>query len=318
MSESKYDVLVIGGSAAGLSGALILARSRRSVLVIDAGEPRNSPADAMHNFLSRDGTNPRAFLELGRAEVRGYSGAIVSGRVRSLTRASNDVFVATLEDGRVFTARRVLVTTGLADELPDIPGVRERWGRDVIHCPYCHGWEVRDQPIGVLSSGPMSLHQALLFRQLTSDLVVFTHTSAPFSDEQLTELAARDIRVVSGPVKSLEVDNDRLTGVRMLDGSFIPRQAVVVAPRFVANARVLESIGLTPSQHPTGGEYIVATDPTGRTEVAGVWVAGNVTDLAATVIAAAAQGTLAGAMISADLVLEDTRRAVAYAKNRAA
>ena len=318
MSESKYDVVVIGGGAAGLSGALILARSRRSVLVIDASEPRNAPAHAMHNFLSRDGMNPLALLDVGRAEVRGYGGDVVSGRVRSVGREDDQSFVVTLEDGRNIRARRLLVTTGLVDELPDVPGVRERWGRDVIHCPYCHGWEVRDQPVGVLSSGPMSAHQALLFRQLTSDLVVFTHTAAPFTDEQLEELAAREIRVVSGPIESLEVEDDHLSGVRMQDGTLIPRVAIAVAPRFVARSEVLKSLGLRPSPHPTGGEYIAATDPTGRTEVPGVWVAGNVTDLAATVIASAAQGTMAGAMINADLVAEDTRRAVASRRDRAA
>jgi thioredoxin reductase len=318
MFEASYDVVVIGGGAAGLSGALILARSRRSVLVIDAGEPRNAPAHAMHNFLSRDGTNPLALLEVGRAEVRGYGGCLVSGRVRSVARASDSTFLVTLEDGRMFRARRLLVTTGLVDELPDVPGVRERWGRDVIHCPYCHGWEIRDEPVGILSSSPLSVHQALLFRQLTSDLVVFTHTAAPFTDEELAELAAREIRVVSGPIKSLEVEDDRLTGVRMLDGRFIPRLAIAVVPRFVARSEVLRSIGLHPSKHPTGGEYIAAKDATGQTDVPGVWVAGNVTDLSATVIAAAAQGTLAGATINADLVAEDTRCALANAQDRAA
>src|SRR5579859_5773744 len=142
-----YDVVVVGGGAAGLSGALLLARSRRSVLVIDAGEPRNAPAAAAHGFLSRDGVSPLELLQLGRAEVRGYGGQLTQARVLSVARGE-DAFSLTLDDASVVSARRLLVASGLVDELPDVPGVRERWGRDVLHCPYCHGWEVRDQAVG--------------------------------------------------------------------------------------------------------------------------------------------------------------------------
>jgi thioredoxin reductase len=126
----------------------------------------------------------------------------------------------TLTDGRSVCARRLLVATGLSDELPDIPGLRERWGRDVIHCPYCHGWEVRDKKIAVLATGPMSVHQALLFRQLSADVAFFSHTMPP-TDEQAEQLTARGIRIVDGPVASLEVADDRIVGVRLDDGTQI-------------------------------------------------------------------------------------------------
>ena len=209
-----YDVVVVGGGAAGLGGALILGRSRRSVLVIDAGEPRNAPASGVHGFLTRDGTDPAALLQVGREEVRGYGARVLDGRVAS-AESFDGGFTVTLEDGRRVGARRLLVATGLVDELPDVPGVRERWGRDVLHCPYCHGWEVRDQAIGVLASGPMAVHQALLFRQLTADLTLFLHTAPRPTDEEAEQLAARGITVVEGEVASLEVHEDRLTGVRM-------------------------------------------------------------------------------------------------------
>jgi thioredoxin reductase len=306
---ANYDVLVIGGGAAGLSGALVLGRSRRSVLVIDAGAPRNAPAAAMHNFLSRDGMNPLDLLELGRAEVRGYGGQVVEGRVRSARRAQAG-FSVTLEDGRFFAGRRLLVTTGLVEQLPDVPGLRERWGRDVIHCPYCHGWEVRDQALGVLASGPMAVHQALLFRQLTSDVVLFTHTGPALSDEHAEQLAARNIRVIDGRVAGLEITDDQLTGIRMTDGTVVPRQALVVGAPMVARAEVLVSLGLQPKPHPMGMGELIPADAAGLTDLPGVWVAGNVTDLSATVIGAAAQGVAAAAAINADLVAEDTRRAV--------
>ena len=192
---------------------------------------------------------------------------------------------------------------------------RERWGRDVIHCPYCHGWEVRDQALGVLAGGPMAVHQALLFRQLTSDVILFTHTAPALTDEQAEQLAARAIRVIDGRVAGMEITDDQLTGIRMTDGTVVPRQALVVGAPMVACSEVLVSLGLQPKPHPMGmGEFIPA-DGAGLTDVPGVWVAGNVTDLSATVIGAAAQGVAAAAAINADLVAEDTRLAVNLLRN---
>jgi thioredoxin reductase len=312
MLTNHYDVIVIGGGAAGLSGALQLARSRRSVRVLDAGEPRNAPAAGVHGFFSREGVPPAELLEAGRAEVRSYGGEVLLKACASS--ASRDVsgFAVTLDDGRTLRARRLLVTTGLVDELPDVRGLRERWGREVVHCPYCHGWELRDRPIGVLATGPRAMHQVQLFRQLTDDLVLFTHTTPGPNDEEAEQLLARDVRVITGRVESLEIADDRLTGVRLADGSFVAREALVVMPWMAARSAVLASLGLRPAAHASGaGESIVAIDASGRTEVPGVWVAGNVTDLTATVVVAAAGGATAGAAINADLAAEDTQQAVA-------
>jgi thioredoxin reductase len=312
----RFDVAVIGGGAAGLSAALVLARSRRAVIVIDAGAPRNAPAAGVHGFLTRDGMSPAALLSAGQQEVAYYGGLIVHGEAQAARRTA-DGFEVTLDDGRLVAARRLVVTTGLVDELPDVAGVRERWGRDVLHCPYCHGWEFRDQPIGILGTSPWAVHQALLFRQWTSDVVLFMHTAPDLTDEQAEQLAARGIRVVPGIVDSLEVADDRLAGVRLRDGTVVARRALVVAPRFVARSRVLAGLGLHPSPHPFG-EYIAA-DANGLTDVPGVWVAGNVTDLRAQVVAAAAGGVTVAAAVNADLIDEDTRRAVtAYRKRTAA
>lgn len=151
--EPISDVVVIGGGAAGLSGALMLARSRRSVVVIDGGEPRNAPAEGVHGLLGLDGTPPAELLRRGRVEVTGYGGQVVPGTVVAAV-PSADGFQITLAGGRTVRARRVLVATGLRDELPELPGLAEHWGRGVVHCPYCHGWEVRDEPIGILAVGP--------------------------------------------------------------------------------------------------------------------------------------------------------------------
>ena len=316
-NSTTYDVVVVGGGAAGLSGALILGRSRRSVLVVDAGEPRNAPASGVHGFLTRDGMNPAELLGVGREEVRGYGAQVLDGRVASAERVEEG-FVVTLDDDSSVGAKRLLVATGLVDELPDIPGVRERWGREVLHCPYCHGWEARDQPVGVLGSGPFAVHQALLWRQWTEDLTLFLNTAPQPTDEEAEQLAARNITVVEGEVASLEVHEDRLAGVRMGSGEIIARRAVTVTPRFVAQSNVLAGLGLEAAAHPFGaevGEHIEA-DATGLTAVPGVWVAGNVTDLIAQVVGAANAGVMAGAAINADLIAEETRHAVTARRER--
>jgi thioredoxin reductase len=307
--NDNYDVVVVGGGAAGLNGALMLARSRRSVVVIDAGAPRNAPAAGVHGLLGREGMPPAELLERGRAEVRGYGGHVIAGEVSTVAR-DDDGFQVALADGQTVRASRLLVATGLVDELPDIPGLRDRWGRDVVHCPYCHGWEVRDKAIGVLATGPLAVHQALLFRQLSDDVMVFSN-ARPLAGDEAGQLAARGIRVVDGEVASIETAGDRLIGVRMSDGTLVRREALAVSSRMAPRAGFLAGLGLTPEEHPAGiGEYIPA-DPTGRTDVPGVWVAGNVTDLTAQVGGAAAAGALAAAHINADLVVDETRRAVA-------
>ena len=312
MSEEildNYDVVVVGGGPAGLNGAMMLGRSRRSVLVVDAGEPRNAAADGVHGLLGHDGTPPAELRERGRAEVRRYGGHLVDGSVTGVSRRE-DGFSVSLADGRSVRARRLLVTTGLVDELPDVPGLRGRWGRDVLHCPYCHGWEVRDRAIGVLGTGPMSVHQALLFSQLSDDVVLVTHDAPPLDDEQAALLAARGVRVVGGRATGIEVADDRLSGVRLADGAVVEREVVVVATRMVARAGFLGELGLEPVDHPSGmGVHLPAEPMTGRTEVPGVWAAGNVVDLSAQVGASAAAGAMAGAQINADLVMEDASSA---------
>ncbi|MEV4543477.1 bifunctional NAD(P)/FAD-dependent oxidoreductase/class I SAM-dependent methyltransferase [Micromonospora echinaurantiaca] len=316
--DDRYDVVVVGGGAAGLAGALALGRARRSVLVVDAGEPRNAPAEHMHNYLGRDGTAPGELLAAGRAEVTGYGGRIVSGRVVSAGRDGAE-FTVTLDDGRTVRARRLLVATGLVDELPEVPGLAQRWGRDVLHCPYCHGWEVRDRRIGVLATGPFGVHQAQLWRQWSEHVLLVLHGAAAPGAEETEQLAARAIPVVDGPVAGLEVTGDALTGVRLASGELVELDALVVAPRFTARAGLLTSLGLEPVEVEMGGHVFgsqIPADANGATAVPGVWVAGNVADVRAQVITSAGAGLTAGAAINADLVAEDTRAAVADYRHR--
>ncbi|MET8148030.1 NAD(P)/FAD-dependent oxidoreductase [Actinoplanes sp. NPDC049668] len=303
-----YDVIVIGGGPAGLSGAVALCRALRKVLVVDAGAPRNAPAEGIHNYLTRDGITPAEFHAAGRAEVERYGGELVDATVASAAR-DGELLTVTLADGRTYAARRLLVTTGLTDELPDLPGLRERWGREVLHCPYCHGHEVRGRAIGVLGSGPMSLHQALMWRQWSDDVTLFVHEAPDPDAEQAEQFAARGIAVLPGRVAEVVVEDDRLTGVRLDDGTVVAREVLVVAPRFTANAEPLASLGLTAAENDFGSA--VVAEPNGKTEVPGVWVAGNVTDQMAQVISSAAAGLHVAAQLNMDLIMEDTARAVA-------
>jgi thioredoxin reductase len=194
MKEDAYDVMVVGGGAAGLSAALVLGRARRRVAVIDAGAPRNAPAAHLQGFLSRDGISPADLLAAGRDEVTGYGVELLS----DLVLAIDPGFVVRLAGGRTVTSRRILMAMGVGDELPDVPGVRQRWGKDLLHCPYCHGWEVRDQPLGVLGALPGSAQHALLVRQWSDDVVFFVHTYDLMPAEQ-RQLEARGIRTALRP-----------------------------------------------------------------------------------------------------------------------
>jgi thioredoxin reductase len=310
MNENEnYDVVVVGGGAAGLSGAVALARSRRSVLVVDAGDPRNAPAAHVHNFLSRDGTPPSELFAAGRAEVTGYGGRVETGRVTALGRDGERFGVQI--GGRAVAARRLLVATGLRDVLPDVPGLAARWGIDVLHCPYCHGWEVRDQRIGILATGPAAVHQALLFQQLSPHVTLLRHTGPEPDAGQRAQLAALGVAIAEGEVERIEAGPDGLTGVVLAGRGHLDLDAVVVAPRVEARAELLEPLGLKPAEvligeHPVGTR--IEADRTGATAVPGVWVAGNITDPQAQVIAAAAAGLSAGAAINLDLILDEARR----------
>ncbi|MCD2096432.1 NAD(P)/FAD-dependent oxidoreductase [Rhodococcus rhodochrous] len=306
-SKDDYDVVVIGGGSAGLSAATALARSRRSVLVVDAGEPRNAPAAAAHNVIGHEGIAPTELLALGRKEATGYGAEILSARAES-ARRSDTGFEIGLSGGTTVQARRLILATGLVDELPDLPGVRELWGKSVLHCPYCHGWEVRDRRIGVISSGPMSVHQTLLFRQLSDDVTFFTHSAPALEAEARDQLEARDVRIVDGTVAELRADGEEVRAVVLEDGTEVEVDAVVVAPRFVARADLYEQLGGTVTDHPVG--TLIETDPTGKTALPGVWAAGNSADLSAVVVVAAGAGVMTGAAVNADLIAEETAAAV--------
>jgi thioredoxin reductase (NADPH) len=295
--NESYDVVVVGGGAAGLSAALVLGRSRRSVLVIDAGEPRNAPADHLHNYLGREGVSPLELLRIGREEVARYGVDVRPGRVSSARRTAEGITLL-LESGASVAARRVVLATGVVDVLPEVPGLAERFGRDVLHCPYCHGWEVADQPIGVIATGPDCVERALLFRQWSPDVVVLLHGRPEPEGEDAERLAARGIRWVPGEIARVLVDDDRLTGVELADGEVVRRTALVVTTAPTPDTTLLDLLG-GPS----------APD---------VRVVGNAATPYGGVITSAADGMMAGTILNHDLIVEETDAALAEYRRRVA
>ncbi|WP_406214108.1 NAD(P)/FAD-dependent oxidoreductase [Streptomyces canus] len=304
--DETYEVIVIGGGAAGLSAALVLGRARRHTLVVDAGEPRNSPAAHMQGFLTRDGMPPAEFLAIGREEIKGYGVELVRDRVVEVAPG----FAVTLASGRVLKARRLVVATGLKDELPEVHGVAARFGKDVLHCPYCHGWEVRDQAFGVLATTPLSVHQALMVSQWSKDVTLFLHTVAEseLSDDDLRRLAAAGVDLVPGEVAELVVTDDRLTAVRLEDGTTHAREVVFTAPRAVPRNGLLQRLGAELQETPFGSYPVV--DGTWQTTVPGVYAVGNAAGFGEQVINAASAGYRAAATINGELLMSDLDAAV--------
>lgn len=288
--DEAYDVVVVGGGAAGLSAALVLGRSRRSVLVVDAGEPRNAPAAHLHNYLGREGAAPAELLEIGREEVARYGVEVRRDRVTSAERTRAGFALGLQHGGRV-VARRLVLATGVVDVLPDVPGLAERFGRDVLHCPYCHGWEVAGQPLGIVASGPDHVERALLFRQWSEDVVILLNGQpAPHADDA-ERLTARGIRWVAGRISRVVVADDAITGVELAGGDVVARTALVVTTDPMPDTTLLEAVG--------------------GPETPGVKVVGNAATPYGGLITSAADGMTAGTLLNHDLILEDTAAAVA-------
>ncbi len=304
------DVAVVGGSAAGLAAALQLGRQRRSAIVVDAGDPRNAPATQMHSYLGQEGLPPAELTAAGREEVRSYGGEVLDGRVSDVARTEDGRFRLELVGGHSIIARRVLAATGLVDELPAIPGLADGWGRDVIHCPFCHGFEFRDRRIVQIVTHHAGLHTAGLFRQLSDRFTVVLHEDVDGERPDLDLLTAAGVAIIAAPVRGVVTgDEGDVTAVELADGARIAADAVVVGPRYRARVEPFASLGLTPAAHPSGLGDHVETDSSGETAIPGLYAAGNVTDPSQQVLQAAADGSRVGAMISASLADQDLRSA---------
>lgn len=304
----RWDVIIIGGGAAGLSAALILARARRRVLVLDGGQPRNRFAPHMHGVLSRDGYSPIDLVEDGYREVRSADGVIRNTRVVE-TRAVDDGFDVVTESGAVESARRLIVATGARDVLPDIPGLVEQWGRGVVACPYCDGYEATGRAVGVLLGSAGGVHKAHMILPYSPNLTVFTALAGPLSADDRRLLEHRGVRLEDRAVSRVVVDGDTLTGLALEDGTVVPLDVVFAEPALVPLDDPLRQLGAERVDSPMG--QWTEVDAFGRTSVAGVWAVGNAANPGALVPIAMGAGATAALTINGELIVEEVAAASA-------
>lgn len=295
-----YDVIIVGGSYAGLSAALALGRARKRTLVIDAGQRRNRFAHEAHGFLGQDGRAPWAIAADARAEVAAYpTVAFLDGTAVSAAPREGG-FAVTLEDGAVQTASRLILAFGVVDELPDLPGLRERWGSGVYHCPYCHGFEVAGQRLGVLAFGPLATHQANLIPEW-GPTTFLTNGVATLSVGERAALAARCVAIEETPVAAVLASGDGVSGVRLADGRMVALDALFIGVPFRLASPLAEQLGCA-IEHTIAGPSI-QVDPFGETTVLGVFATGDATArLGQNVAGAVGNGYLVGAMAHRSLI----------------
>ncbi|NUS73974.1 MAG: NAD(P)/FAD-dependent oxidoreductase [Corynebacteriales bacterium] len=305
--SDKQDVVIVGGGAAGLSTALVLARARRRVVVVDAGEPRNEPAAHLHGFLSRDGMKPSELLSTGREEVEGYGGRVLKTQVTGLERQASGEFLVHLSEDAILSARAIVVATGLKDMIPDVPGLRGQWGHTVLHCPYCHGYEVRDTPLGVLGgyARELSLHQVQLLRQWSAD-ITFIPNGIVLNEDERARMRALRVDVVDGEPVNVHGGSEQLR-VELADGRNIDLRAMFIAPQPAPQDDLLRDLGCVEAEN----GWIVA-DAAGRTSVRGVWAVGNVVDPRAQLITAAGAGSVLAIALNSELIEEEVAQAMRH------
>jgi thioredoxin reductase len=290
-----HDVVIVGGSAAGLSAALVLGRFRRRVLVCDTNRPRNAVATAAHGFLTQDGTPPAEILRLGREQLRPYESVELRNSEIVKINSIADGFELMALDGATYQAKRVLLATGLKDELPAIAGLADYWGKGIYHCPYCHGWEARDLAIVAIGNADAMSHLGLLLRVL-SDRITVVIQGESLSDAQQEDLTARGITIHHAPVVGIEGNGDGVTGVRLQDGTLLPCEAIFVRTIFQQHSPLAEEAGCAMNEH----GFVIADD-FGRTSVEGIYAAGDMNTMMQQLIIAAASGAKAAAGINMDM-----------------
>ena len=295
-----YDVVIVGGSAAGLSAALVLGRSRRNVLVCDTNQPRNGFSPTSHSVYTRDGTPTTDLVSIGRAQLEPYAVEFRSVAATQVQRADPRTFLALLANGQQVRSRRVLLATGVRDVLPALSGIEQFWGTSVVHCPYCHGWEVRDQPIALLSAHQSSVSFSYLLQQWSHDLVLCTNGFGKLTASERDRIMSLDIRIYEQPIARLEGQQTQLESIRFVDGTLLKRQALFIHTDQEPQSRLAHDLGCKIGE---GG--IVVVDDQGQTSVAGIYAAGDIMRQNQQIIFAAADGARAAMAINQSLVYED-------------
>lgn len=295
-----WDVIVVGAGPAGSSAAMVLARSRRSVLLIDDEKPRNERSQGMHNYLSRDGTLPVDFLQLAHGELAGYGITHIKARATGAKFLGKHGFQITDRNGDRYLCRRLLIATGVKDNIPDVPGMQELWGRGVYHCPFCDGYELCDKKIGLYARHNNGYGMALALRHLTHEVILFTDGARYLKSTQRQHLAARNIRIISSPIAELTRSGDTLTCVTMRNGEFVPCDAVFTNNGHQVNNDLLLQLGARMTS-----KGAAVTSRKQSCSVPGVYVAGDAAIDMHFVVVAAAEGAKAAVAIHDDLLKTD-------------
>ncbi len=305
MTDEIWDCIVVGGGAAGLSAALVLGRARRSTLVVDAGAPSNLPAEGVGGLLGHDGRPPAELYEIGRREIAAYPSVVLRpGRVARGGR-EGDRFALELADGTTERARRVVLATGMDYRAPDLPGLAPLWGRSVFHCPFCHGWEARDQPLAILGGGADGPHRALLLSNWTDDLVLLADGPAGLGPAEAARLEAAGVSVDERRVTGLEGVDGRLTAILFAEGPPLARTGMMVAAPLHQRSPLARELGVAAA--PAGPVLVdaLATGPLQQTSVPGVFAAGDLAGLMPSVTSAITSGSVAAAGVVQSLVAQE-------------
>lgn len=297
------DVVIIGGSNTGLSAALVLGRARRRILVLDHGQPRNAPSLHVQGFLTRDGTPPGELRRIAHEQLRPYTTVTVQQDAALSARRDETTFVVTTGSGVTYQARALLLATGVHDELPPLPGLAERWGTQVLHCPYCHGWEVRERRLAVLANAPWAAEYALTIRGWSDDVTLLTDGPAPLAAEERQRLGRHGIAVDERLLAALVAGPEGLLRVRFADDTVDDYAALFHRPRQRQASDLAQQLGCA-FDTPFPGSKLIRVDAMGQTTVPGVYAAGDATTLMQQAIVAASAGLVAASAINRALLLQ--------------
>ncbi|MXN91459.1 NAD(P)/FAD-dependent oxidoreductase [Flavobacterium sp. Sd200] len=297
--DTNFDVIIIGGSYSGLSAAMALGRSLRTVLIIDSGSPCNQPTPRSHNFITHDGETPANIAQKAREQVLKYDTIQLHNGLAISGTKSDRGFEVTTQSGMTFYSKKLLFATGIKDIMPNIQGFADCWGITAIHCPYCHGYEFRKKRTGIMVNGERAMHLASLVNNLSNDITIFTQSHANFDQEQLTRLKKHNISIVENQIAALEHENGRLKNVILDNGSKMNFEAIYAALPFVQHSDIPVQLGCELTE-----QGYIRTDGFQKTTVKGIFACGDNSVMMRSVSNAVATGSLAGAMINKELTEE--------------
>lgn len=297
--ENQYDVIIIGGSYAGLSSAMCLGRSLRNVLVIDSGKPCNAQTPHSQNFLTQDGKTPKEISTIAKEQVEKYKTVEFYEGLATAGIKTENGFEITTENGDKFSSKKLIFATGIVDEVPNIKGFKECWGISLIHCPYCHGYEFQNKKTGIIATGDRGFHIISLVSNLTEDLTIFTRGKADFTDEQLEKLNKNNIQIIETEIEELKHQNGMVESLILSDGKVLDFEVVYGPSPFTQHSDIAESLRceMTEMGH-------IKIDQFQKTNVAGLLACGDNSSPMRSVANAVYTGNLAGAMVNAELTAE--------------